>query len=560
MLGSAALLLSLLAPGSQAQDAPAAPPPSEEPGPQASSRDERSLETLLALTVSRAEKERRLADVRAELEQTTNEYRKVQLLQAERTLQTELDALQADFESIATGLDVSSFDRTTEEAFDLQTELLNLVQPLVEELKDATEAPRQIERMRGEIDRLMGREQIAVEALRGIERLLGTTTDPGLGAALEESRQDWQGRRNEVAARLTVARFQLEKRLADRTSILESTRTAISEFFRTRGLNLLLAVATFFAVLFGIRAAYRRVLRLVRSKSRETRRFYARLADVLTFGLAGIFALMGALLVLYATGDWVLLGLALLFLLGLVWASKTAIPLFLEQIRLLLDLGTVREHERIVYSGIPYKVTRLSTSTMLTNPELAGGVVRLPLKDLIDLRSRPCSKEEVWFPCKRGDWVLLSDGSRGKVVHQSPEFVQIEPLGGGHVTFPTTDFLGLVPRNLSHGFRVKVRFGIDYAHQAICTTEVPRIMLERLERELAAQYPQEHLLKLGVEFLEAGASSLDYVVLADWDGAAAPAYERCQRAIQRTLVDLCNEQGWNIPFPQLTVHKAAVPG
>jgi hypothetical protein len=82
-------------------------------------------------------------------------------------------------------------------------------------------------------------------------------------------------------------------------------------------------------------------------------------------------------------------------------------------------------------------------------------------------------------------------------------------------------------------------------------------MLERLRRELATLYPPEQLLKLGVEFLEAGASSLDYLVLADWDGAAAPSYERCQRAIQRVLVDLCNEQGWNIPFPQMTLHKGA---
>jgi hypothetical protein len=29
-----------------------------------------------------------------------------------------------------------------------------------------------------------------------------------------------------------------------------------------------------------------------------------------------------------------------------------------------------------------------------------------------------------------------------------------------------------------------------------------------------------------------------------------------ERAIPRICVDVCNEQGWVIPFPQITVHQA----
>jgi len=60
-----------------------------------------------------------------------------------------------------------------------------------------------------------------------------------------------------------------------------------------------------------------------------------------------------------------------------------------------------------------------------------------------------------------------------------------------------------------------------------------------------------------VEFSEAGASSLDLVVIVDFDGAMAPLYNRMIRAIQRWCVDAATLNNWEIPFPQLTVHKGA---
>jgi len=281
-----------------------------------------------------------------------------------------------------------------------------------------------------------------------------------------------------------------------------------------------------------------------------------RLVDVVYFVLVGGVAIFAALLVLYVAGDWVLLGLALLFLLGLAWASKNAIPQFFEQIRLLLNLGTVREQERVVYYGLPWRVTRLSIYSVLRNEELTGGLVRLPLKELMGLHSRPCSRNEIWFPCRPNEWVLLSDGRRGRVTLQTPEMVQLQLLGGSLVTYPTIDFLALSPENLSKDFRLSVTFGVDYAHQAISTNQVPKIMRERLEKGLAALVGRDSISHLNVEFKEAGPSSLDLQVLADFEGEVAASYEMLQRAIQRILVDTCTEQGWVIPFTQLTLHGA----
>jgi hypothetical protein len=61
---------------------------------------------------------------------------------------------------------------------------------------------------------------------------------------------------------------------------------------------------------------------------------------------------------------------------------------------------------------------------------------------------------------------------------------------------------------------------------------------------------------VSVEFEEAGASSLNYFVRVDLDGRSALEFQAQNRMLARFCVDVCNEQGWVIPFTQLTLHVA----
>jgi hypothetical protein len=90
----------------------------------------------------------------------------------------------------------------------------------------------------------------------------------------------------------------------------------------------------------------------------------------------------------------------------------------------------------------------------------------VPINELVDMKSRPCRHEEPWFPCKKGDWVILSDGVRGKVIGISPELVQLVERGGAQLTYQTGDFLAKSPRNLATNFRVKEIIGVSYKLQA----------------------------------------------------------------------------------------------
>ena len=96
---------------------------------------------------------------------------------------------------------------------------------------------------------------------------------------------------------------------------------------------------------------------------------------------------------------------------------------------------------------------------------------------------------------------------------------------------------------------------MDYRHQASATTEIPAKMRAKLQPELPAVVGAENIADVQVFFACANHSSLDVSVWVDLKGAAAPRAGLVPGAIQRILVDACNENAWTIPVPQVTVHR-----
>jgi small-conductance mechanosensitive channel len=204
--------------------------------------------------------------------------------------------------------------------------------------------------------------------------------------------------------------------------------------------------------------------------------------------------------------------------------------------------------------GVPWLVKTINVFSELENPSL-GVRLRLPIEDLLGKTSRPFHKNEPWFPCKRNDWVILSDGTRGVVTSLSHEMVEMVQRGGSRKTYQTADFMALSPLNISVNFRLKVLFGISYDLQKDATTRILEILESHISEQIDTEGYGKNLLNLRVEFAQAGASSLDLVVIADFRGELAPLYQRLSRAIQRWCVDACTLNNWEIPFPQLTIHK-----
>lgn len=503
--------------------------------------------------------EEQIRQKEAELDAAEADERSLLITNELQELNQRLTELKRNFESIATGVDWERFTARPTTTFNWQEEVQVILGPIFEELKAMTARPREIEELRSQIAYYERRLPMIETAIENIRKRLDLVTARKLKEELTELQKDWEDRKEDIDNQLSVLRYQLNEKLGTHESLVTSAQNALRNFFKSRGLNLILSVLTFVIVFWLMRVAYRLIFKTFRPDESEKRRFLLRLFDVLYHILTILMATAAFLLVLYVSGDWVLLGIALIFLFGVAWTAKQTFPMFWEQTKLLLNLSTVREGERVIYNGLPWHVKSLNLYTKLHNPALKGGLIRLPLRELIGVHSRPFHKDEPWFPTREEDLVMLADGAMGKVILQTPEQVVLDTLGGCHKTYPTKSFLQQNPINYSiNNFGVFVTFGLDYAHQSQITREIPQSLERILAEELAKEEYGKDLLTLLVQFKEAGASSLDLLVVTSFPGKwAITSYFAIGRTLQRIIVDACTQQGWGIPFPEITVHQGS---
>ncbi len=499
--------------------------------------------------------EDQIAELQTLREKADNAAEKLQFFEQLKEQENELERLKLEFLSFAVRVDEGELGPVKEEPLSIQAEVKELLNPLFSELKDATAGPRKLEALRRKQQLLVEEKTTLVKVLTGLEERRAEVPDGIVAERLIEIQEVWMSKMENLKARLDVTSYKIKELEKDDESVLTRSSRGFQSFFRTRGKNLLIAALGALLTFFLIRKGYAFFRNLNPAHRKKGNNFYIRALDLLIHIFSVLLAIGVFVIVLYLANDWVMLVVTLLILGGLGWAGKQVLPQYMEQWKLMLNFGPVREGERIIYDGVPWKVGRVRPYTNFTNAELKGGLIRLPIRQLVELHSRP-HEGELWFPCRQGDWVRLSDDTFGKIIEQTPEHVQVLRLGGIRKIIPTASFLEMNPENLSRSFRVFSTFGIDYQYQDICTTEVPRIFQEALERALRDVVDPDQIKNVSVQFSSASASSLDYEILADFSGEAAPRYRSLQRAIQRICVDVCNEKGWEIPFAQMTIHQA----
>jgi hypothetical protein len=302
-----------------------------------------------------------------------------------------------------------------------------------------------------------------------------------------------------------------------------------------------------------LRLGARSLIKLIPGYNLKYKPFHIRLFEILARMAAMFVVLFVLVLVFYIFEDWVLLSLSIILFIGIGWAAKHTLPRFWQQSQLMLNIGAVREGERIIYQGVPWMVKTINIFCILENPDLEVSI-RLPIEELLDKTSRPFHKSESWFPCRRNDWVILSDGTWGHVAGMSHEMVQLALAGGAKKTYQTSDFLGQAPLNISLGFSLKEVFGVSYDIQKDITGKVLETLLAHIRGAIEKEGYDKGFVNVQVDFQAAGSSSLDLVVIAEFKGEMAPQYYKLSRAIQRWCVDACTANNWEIPFPQLTVH------
>ncbi|MEN8711645.1 MAG: hypothetical protein ABF326_05555 [Arenicellales bacterium] len=540
-----ALLISVLSLQAVAQD----------PAPVAETPDKNvdALDTLATFVILRNNTLKEIKDLNRQIKQAVSESEKNELKAQLLKLENELRSTTRNLDIIASGADISSLDQTVAEDFNFSKELFGLLKPALDEMKEMTSNVRQKSDLREKIVQLEERLQTVEDAIINIQTLLDASTDKAVRQSLKLIGDNWRKQKGLMLGELQAARLQLEKLEESETSLTEASQSYLKSFFAKRGRYLAGALLVVLVILLLSHLSYKAMFRYIPGFRKKHRSFRMRVIELIHRVLTIILVILGPMAVFYVVEDWVLFSLGILILLGISLTLRKTLPSYWHQVQLFLNIGSVREGERILLDGLPWQVDQINFFCILVNP-IADLKQRVSISDLVGQKSRPGRQDEPWFPCRKGDWVLLSSGVRGKVIGISSEFVQLVERGGSQVTYLMSDFLSSSPRNLATNFRIKETIGLSYTLQHEITTTILETLHQYIHQQMHIEGYGEQLLNLRVEFERANDSSMDLVVIADFRGELGDLYNRLKRAIQRWCVDACSENNWQIPFPQLVIH------
>lgn len=522
---------------------------------------DRSFVTLqrLAETLANADAERESLVAEANRPET-REDRKAEIETELAMLRNRIEQIRNGFRDIIGGAEAAEFEVVEEAETTIQDQLGDVIKPILATLQEPTRSLREMEEMRAMRDHWLERRTMSEGVIRRISELEEANMAGGgssvLASELAAARRQWEARRSESDGQYQVLRLQVEERERHTPTFWQAITGMFGDFVKNRGLNLLLAIGAAVLAFIFTRKIYQWLRHISPVHNKKDGSLLGRASDLVAFSVAVIISIACILVVFYARGDWLLLTISAILIFGILWAGKTALPPYIEQIRMLLNLGAVREGERVVYRGLPWRVESLGFYTVFQNPALHGGRMRVPLRDVMSMISRKARTDEPWFPCQHGDWVILTDDTHGQIQHLSPEQVVLQRRGDSLKTYQTSEFLELAPENLSEGFRSRSIFGIDYAHLSIANTDVPAAFREAVHAALCSEFGEPAVRAVLVDLNDAGSSALHYSIRADLTGDAAPRCRHIPRIIQRTCVETCNERGWIIPFTQITLHQA----
>jgi len=479
------------------------------------------------------------------LEKTKNEKEKEKIQSTIDNLEEIIANHEASFEMILTGGTELDIDETTaKKDFDWEQDLIEILQPFLRELHKLTENKRKYDDLHFKITFHQNQIKKINDALKHISQIDKEDLQDETLLEFERINQKWQTQLDESMHLFEVAKLQRDEMLQIKAEQQTSFFDYIQELSESRGITFLLALSAFIGV-YLLMLFILKFFGWIANRKNEKRNYLQRVIAVLYNILIMILALTAFFYVLEVRDDPVMTGITIVLLISIIWVLKNSLPAYIEELQLLLNTGSAREGECIIYNGITMQIENLQYYTKLSNPLLADLKLRLTLSELTKYVSRPISKDEPWFPCKEGDYVMLYGDIFGKVKNITRESIVLSlPDGKMPITYTIEDFFIANPRNFSLGFIAQTVFGIDPRNFKISTTVIPQILTEEIQRKIQKEIFGNSLINLSVEFKNAVSSLLEYEIIATFEGNAADKFYFIVRALQRFAVEVCNENEW----------------
>lgn len=460
------------------------------------------------------------------------------------TIQQGISDQEISFEMILTaGIELGIDETAAKKEFDWQQDLIDILQPFLRELHKITENKRKLDTLHYKIVFHQLQIQRINEALKHISKVDKESLQNEVLVEFERIIKKWQDQLKESTHLFEVAQLQRDEMVQFQTDQEISFVEYIQEIAAGRGATLLYAITAFIGVCSIMLLFLRFISWITNLREEKTRSYYQRVATLIYYFLMVVLAVIAFFYVLEVRDDPVMTGITIVLLISIVWVLKSSIPTYIDEIRLLLNTGSAREGEAIVYNGILMQIESLHYYTNLKNPLLPDLKLRLTLSELTKYVSRPILSDEPWFPCKKGDYVMVYGDIFGMVKYITHENIALSlPDGTMPITYTIEDFLIANPRNFSLGFIAKTKIGIDNKNQPISTVEIPRIMTEGIQQGLSKENYGNALKSLSVHLQKGCSTFLEYEIIAVFDGTAASEYYCILRDLQRYAIEICNQR------------------
>lgn len=521
------------------------------------SLNQEKIESIELIKKNLIQAKNKLIVSQALMQKETDPQKKINLEKEVKRHQDRYDKVKLNLISIITNVKIDELQKEEiNKKRDYMQEAQELLGPAFDTIQRISERPRKIEALRKELQINQNKLAIAQMALKNIEEVKSSQDFKTLLPDVEEFLSDSTYNVNDLIQEFTLKIDRLNRELTELTkddqTIFGAATSLTKEFFSNKGKHLTVSFIVFLLTFWSLTILKNKVVLnlLARSKVEWIFKPISALYGIITF----VLALTLSIVSLYLMGDWVLVTISVLLISAILWGSKNYLHKYLAEGRLILNLGTIKEGELIIFRGIPWKVKSINFVTIFENEYLDSSIIRVEIAQIFHMHSRKILPNEQWFPTRTNDWVILSDGTFGQIKLQTVEQVIVEINSAERKYFTTTDYLNLRPTNLSHGFVIDFFWGLDYQIQNQLASELLPAIKDSFTKHLKNY--QYSPVKFSVDFHSAGASSLNLIVLVHFKGEHAAYKLLLQRDMQKIMLMISNELNLTIPYNQIVVHQA----
>ncbi|MBX2810017.1 MAG: hypothetical protein KTR20_15465, partial [Cellvibrionaceae bacterium] len=355
---------------------------------------------LLSLQDALRDKEQEKKLLLRRLKAEADEVLLVQLQQELASAEDIIVGLREEIITLAAG-GAKLFDEppVVEKDFDWQQDLELIFEPLLGQLREISERPRLIESLETKIEYWQNREAQLHNAVNNLrvnrEQIASKSIKKEVSLLLETA----ESRHKSAQQKLSLLVNELQALKQEKNPLWTTIGDIVRDIVIVMIVHFFLAVAAAF-LMYQLLRVLAAIFIFIASRLRSRQVVFVERTITLVRTILGvILGVLVYLIVLYSFAEWLLLVISVLILAGLILGMKEVLPSYFAEVKTLLNLGSVRQGERIIYQGLPWKLSRLNVHTHLHNPALHGHF-RVPLGDIVSMSSRPYHNDEPWFPTK----------------------------------------------------------------------------------------------------------------------------------------------------------------